>query len=30
MEAESLDAAEEIAKGNPYIAGIRMYELRGK
>ena len=30
IEAESLDAAEEIAKGCPYIASIRIYELRSK
>jgi hypothetical protein len=28
IEAESLDEAEELAKGNPYIASIRVYELR--
>ncbi len=28
IEAEDLDAAEQIAKGNPYIASIRVYELR--
>ena len=28
IEAESLDAAEEIAKGNPYIASIRVYEIK--
>jgi hypothetical protein len=28
IEAESLDAAVEIAQGNPYIASIRIYELR--
>lgn len=28
IEAESLDEAEEIAKGNPFIASIRVYELR--
>lgn len=29
IEAESLDEAEQIAKGNPFIASIRVYELRG-
>jgi hypothetical protein len=29
VEAEDLDAAEQIAKKNPYIASIRVYELRG-
>lgn len=28
IEAESLDAAEEIARSNPFIASIRVYELR--
>ncbi len=28
IEAESLDAAEKIAKDNPYIASIRVYEIR--
>lgn len=28
IEAESLDAAEKIAQGNPYIASIRVYEVR--
>jgi len=28
IEAESLDAAEEIARSNPYIASVRVYELR--
>lgn len=28
IEAESLDEAEEIAKGCPFIASIRVYELR--
>jgi len=28
IEAESLDAAEKIAEGNPFIASIRIYELR--
>ena len=27
ITAESLDEAEEIAKGNPFIAGIRIYEV---
>ena len=28
IEAESLDAAEKIAQSNPFIASIRVYELR--
>jgi len=28
IEAESLDAAEEIAAANPFISSIRVYELR--
>jgi len=28
INAESLDEAEEIAKGNPFIASIRVYEVR--
>ena len=28
IEAESLDAAVEIAQGNPFIDSIRIYELR--
>ncbi len=28
IEAESLDEAEKIAKQNPYIASIRVYEVR--
>ena len=28
IEAESLDAAEAIAKTNPFISSIRIYELR--
>ena len=28
IEAEDLDAAVEIAQGNPYIASIRIYEIR--
>lgn len=28
IEAESLDAAEEIAKSNPFISSIRIYEVR--
>lgn len=28
IEAESLDEAEEIARGNPFIASIRVYEIR--
>ncbi len=27
VEAESLDQAEAIAKGNPFIASIRVYEI---
>jgi len=27
INAESLDAAEKIARDNPYIAGIRVYEI---
>ena len=30
IEAESLDEAEKIAKGCPFIASIRVYELRSK
>ena len=30
IEAESLDEAEEIAKECPFIASIRVYELRAK
>jgi hypothetical protein len=29
IEAESLDAAEKLAQGCPFIASIRIYELRG-
>lgn len=29
IEAASLDEAEKIAQNNPYIASIRVYELRG-
>ena len=29
IEAESLDEAEKIAQDNPYIASIRVYEVRG-
>ncbi len=29
IEAESLDEAEKIAQDNPYIASIRVYEIRG-
>ena len=29
IEAESLDEAEKIAQTNPYIASIRVYEVRG-
>ena len=28
IEAENLDEAEKIAKGNPFIASSRVYELR--
>ena len=28
IEAESLDEAEELAKSNPFIASIRIYEMR--
>jgi hypothetical protein len=28
IEAEDLDAAESIAQRNPYIASIRVYEIR--
>jgi len=28
IEAENLDAAEKLAQGNPFIASIRIYELR--
>ena len=28
ITAESLDEAEKIAQGNPYIASIRIYEIR--
>ncbi len=28
IKAESLDEAEEIAQDNPYIASIRVYEVR--
>ena len=28
IEAESLDAAEKLARTNPFIASIRIYELR--
>jgi hypothetical protein len=28
IEAESLDEAEKIAQENPYIASIRVYEVR--
>ena len=29
IEAESLDEAEKMARDNPYIASIRVYEVRG-
>ena len=28
IEAESLEAAEELAQSNPFIASIRIYEVR--
>ncbi len=28
IEAESLDAAEKLAQSNPFIASIRVYEVR--
>jgi len=28
IEAESLDAAEKLAQGNPFISSIRIYEMR--
>ena len=28
IEAESLDEAEKLAEGNPFISSIRVYELR--
>ena len=28
IEAESLDEAEKLAQSNPFIASIRIYELR--
>jgi len=28
IEANDLDAAEKIAQGNPYIASVRVYEIR--
>ena len=28
VEAESLEAAEQLAQGNPFISSIRIYELR--
>ena len=28
IKAESLDEAEKIAQDNPYVAGIRVYEVR--
>ena len=28
IEAEDLDAAEKLAQDNPYIASIRIYEIR--
>ena len=30
IEAESLDEAEKIAQDNPYVASIRVYEVRGE
>ncbi len=29
IEAESLDEAEKSAQDNPYVASIRVYEIRG-
>jgi hypothetical protein len=29
IEAESLDEAEKVAQANPFIASIRVYEVRG-
>ena len=29
IEAETLDEAEEIARDNPYVASIRVYEVMG-
>ena len=28
IEAEDLDAAEKVAQDNPYIASVRVYEIR--
>lgn len=28
IEAENMDAAEQLAQGNPFITSIRIYELR--
>jgi len=28
IEAENMDAAEQLAQGNPFISSIRVYELR--
>lgn len=30
VNAESLEAAEKMAQGNPYITSIRVYEVRSK
>jgi hypothetical protein len=30
VNAESLDAAEKLAQGNPYITSIRVYEVRSR
>ncbi len=30
IEAEDLDAAEKVAKSNPFISSIRVYELRSE
>ena len=30
INAESLDEAEQLAQSNPYIASIRVYEIRSK
>ncbi len=30
VEAESMEHAERLAQGNPYISSIRVYEIRSK
>ncbi len=30
LRAEDLDAAEEIARANPFVASIRVYEITGE